>query len=127
MIKMGKGYATMEELLASEASPEIAESYRRYSASKPIAGELYIARTDCGVSLEELAKRLGMSKRRVARMETDNDAVTFSYVRVFAAALGCDFTFKIANKNKKKHRRAARGIPVASGHAHCPAAAAAAR
>lgn len=69
--------------------------------SRPRNGWIKTLRTTLNMSAEQLAKRLGLTRARIAQLENAeiNDAVTLRSLREAANAMECDFVYAIVPKN----------------------------
>ncbi len=67
------------------------------STSRPPKGWIRAIRNALGMSGEQLARRLGLTKQRIGRIEQDEagDGITFKTMRHVAEALDCHFVYAL--------------------------------
>jgi DNA-binding XRE family transcriptional regulator len=78
------------------ADPEFAHTYEREAAKKDLWPQLVEARQAAGLSQEEMADRLGVSRAQIARIENHGyDAYTLARLRRYVQALGEGFELDV--------------------------------
>lgn len=99
-IKVGKGYESVADLLRGEYpdNPEYIDSFLKTYAKEQVSQYLFMLRTSCGVTQEELAKRMGVSQSKIAKLEDRGDNVKFNDVIAFARALGHDTSLQFTEE-----------------------------
>ena len=105
-----EGQRRYEEYWARQmADPEFHAIYKAEASKKELWLQLVEARQAVGLTQEELAERLGVSRAQVARIENRGyDACSLNTLRRYVEALGEGFTLEVAvrasaHAPKRKH------------------------
>jgi DNA-binding XRE family transcriptional regulator len=77
------------------ADPEFRAIYEHEAAQGELWLQLAEARQSAGLTQEQVAERLGVSRRRVARIEREGFHCTLSTLRRYVAALGEGFSLEV--------------------------------
>lgn len=102
-IKLGKSYANVYDLLRGEYPdhPEFAESFLETYKREQIAFTLFMMRTKLGITQDELAKRMGVSQSKIAKLEDRGDNVKFNDVIAYARALDHNVSLQLSQEELK--------------------------
>lgn len=73
--------------------------------ARPKAGWIKTIRNALGITAEQLAKRLGVTRRRIVQLESTevDDAVTLHAMKAVANAMDCEFVYVIIPKTSLKN------------------------
>jgi DNA-binding XRE family transcriptional regulator len=77
------------------ADPEFRAIYEEEAAQGELWLQLAETRESAGLTQEQVAKRLGVSRKRVARIEREGFSCTLSTLRRYVAALGEGFSLEV--------------------------------
>ena len=93
IVKRGKAYDSVFDMLRGEfpEHPEWAEAAEREYEKGQISNNLFILRIRSGLSQDEVAGRMGVSRDYVERLEDGDDPVRPEDVTRYCAALGCEY------------------------------------
>src|SRR5437763_1741931 len=87
--KPTRNAGAMVDRLIYDDNPERQEQLARVAAEMEIAEQVYLLRTQAGLSQRELARLVGTSQSAIARLESaDYQGHSLSMLRRIAAALG---------------------------------------
>lgn len=88
-VKLGKTYDSVFDMLHDTypEHPEYAQNAVQVYQREKISFMLFLLRTNLGITQEELAKRMGVSQSKVAKLEDRGDNVKFNDVIGYARAL----------------------------------------
>jgi transcriptional regulator with XRE-family HTH domain len=86
--------------------PGVRVEYDRVSEEFELLDEILKARTDAGITQQELAERIGTTQSAVARMETaiGKHSPTIATLRRYAAALGYRVRVRFVKDKHKSNR-----------------------
>ncbi len=108
MAKVGKAYTSVKDMLREEypEHPEYAEGFIETYRREEISNTLWMMRTRHGVTQEEIARRMGVSQSKIAKLEDRGDSVRFNDAIAYARALGYDATLQFSESDASKPRHA---------------------
>jgi predicted transcriptional regulator len=128
MITLSKGYIDPYRMFRDMLSdhPEIVVHTPGVEKNTEVTAALNRVRTAENVSVEDMAARMGVSRRRLIEIE-DGDSTTIHAAATYADALGYELSFKITKKKGRPGKsRASRVKSVVAagrpGGAHALAA-----
>ena len=100
---MREGNKTFEELLAEEKlrDPEFAAEWQRTALAREFADVILRYRIDEKLSQRQLAKRLGVSQPRVAKLESGEHNPSVDTIVSVVRQLGVEFAIDIAPADRK--------------------------
>ena len=83
---------------------------------RPKAGWIKTIRNALGITAQQLAKRLGVTRRRIVQLESAevDDAVTLHAMKAAANAMNCEFVYAIVPKTSLKNILEARAKQIAT-------------
>ena len=81
------------EDLASD--PEFRAAWERTALARAVSLIVLRYRTECGLSQTGLARRLGMSQQRIARLELGEDDPTIDTLMQLSSGIGVEFKIHI--------------------------------
>ena len=86
---MGNRYSSVEEMLNELASPDLAKEFADWRAKIRLARTLFNLRHQAGLSEQEVAERLGWTKKRVENFERrEVDKISFGDFERYTVAIG---------------------------------------
>ena len=90
-------FKTNAEVIAEDlgSDPEFRAAWERTAPARTVSLLILRHRTDSGLSQTGLAKRLGMSRRRIARLELGEEDPTFDTLMQLSSGLGVEFKIHI--------------------------------
>jgi transcriptional regulator with XRE-family HTH domain len=100
---MRDGNKTFEELLAEEKlrDPEFAAEWQRTALAREFADVILSYRIDEKLSQRQLAKRLGVSQPRVAKLESGEHNPSVDTIISVVRQLGVEFAIDVAPTDRK--------------------------
>jgi len=82
-------------LIRRETDNEFAERRKPVSASRVILAKLRSQRELKGLSLADVAKRTGMTRSNLCRLEQNGENVKLETLDHYAAAIGCELSLEL--------------------------------
>jgi transcriptional regulator with XRE-family HTH domain len=100
---MLEGNKTFDELLAEEKKrdPEFAAEWQRTALAREFANVILRYRIDEKLSQRQLAKRLGVSQPRVAKLESGEHNPSIDTIISVVRQLGVEFAIDVAPADRK--------------------------
>lgn len=90
---------SIEKIVAKQYRDKVNQAVKRFTGFSmlPPEGWVKTVRTALGMSATQLAKRAGMTKARISRLEKDEPAgsVTLKTMHTMAEAMGCRFVYAL--------------------------------
>ena len=90
---------SIEKIVAKQYRDKVNQAVKRFGdfSMSPPEGWVKTVRTALGMSATQLAKRAGMTKSRISRLEKDEPAgsVTLKTMQAMSEAMGCRFVYAI--------------------------------
>jgi len=93
---------SIDSLVQKQYKAKINQAYQRFSDfSMPPSGWLRMLRHSLGMSGTQLAKRLGVTKARISKVEQDEltASVTLKTMQKMAQAMNCRFVYAMVPQN----------------------------
>ncbi|HDU2631688.1 TPA: helix-turn-helix domain-containing protein [Yersinia enterocolitica] len=78
--------------------PQVNEAYSDLQIRQAMMTELKAARQRCNLTQEDIARRAGLRKQNISRMEKGIISPNLTTLSRYAAALGGNFVFKFTQK-----------------------------
>ncbi|HHH0530895.1 TPA: helix-turn-helix domain-containing protein [Yersinia enterocolitica] len=78
--------------------PQVNEAYSDLQIRQAMMTELKAARQRCNLTQEDIARRAGLRKQNISRMEKGIISPNLTTLSRYAAALGVTFVFKFTQK-----------------------------
>jgi transcriptional regulator with XRE-family HTH domain len=94
--------------------PGYQEAYAQSQAEFELARQLIEARTQSGLSQEEIASRMGTSQSAIARLESGNSHPSMRTLSRYAKATNCEISIRLQPIKKTAARSAKTGENSAS-------------
>ena len=88
-------------LIREKTDDEFADRRKSVSASRVILAKLRSQRELKGLSLADVAKRTGMARSNLCRLEQTGENVKLETLDRYAAAIGCELTLEIRELETK--------------------------
>ena len=89
------------ELIRQETDNEFADRRKPVSASRVILAKLRSQRELKGLSLADVARRTGMARSNLCRLEQNGENVKLETLDRYASAIGCELSLEIRELETK--------------------------